>query len=172
MKDVRVGILMGSDSDLEVMRQAAEALQEFGVEWELRVLSAHRDPEGARDYARSAAGRGVKVIIAGAGGAAHLPGVLAASTTVPVIGVPILSKSLAGADSLYSIVQMPPGVPVATVGLNAARNAGILAVQILAVGDNALRPKLEHLKGELLRGNAAKNEKVQEAARELRGAEA
>lgn len=169
MKDVRVGILMGSDSDLKVMEEAARLLQEFEVGWEMRVISAHRDPEGVREYARQAASRGLKVLIAGAGGAAHLPGVLAASTTLPVIGVPCLGGSLAGADSLYSIVQMPPGVPVATVGINAARNAGILAIQILAVGDSGLRPRLEGLKGELLRGNRKKDENVQEAVKKIRG---
>ncbi|NUQ01152.1 MAG: 5-(carboxyamino)imidazole ribonucleotide mutase [Armatimonadetes bacterium] len=169
MKDARVGIVMGSDSDLKVMEEAATTLQEFGIGWEMRALSAHRDPEGVREYARSAAAQGLKVLIAAAGGAAHLPGVCAASTTLPVIGVPILGSALSGADSLYSIVQMPPGVPVATVGVNAARNAAILAVQILAVGDASLRPRLESFKGELLRGNAAKNDKVQEAVRRLRG---
>jgi len=164
----RVGILMGSDSDLKVMEQAALVLQEHGVDWEMKALSAHRDPEGVREYSRTAAERGLKVLIAGAGGAAHLPGVLAASTILPVIGVPILAKSLGGADSLYSIVQMPPGVPVATVGIDAARNAGILALQILATGDTALQAKLQKLKGELLRGNAAKDDNVQAAAKALR----
>ena len=166
--NVQVGILMGSDSDLKVMEQAALILQEFGIGWEMKAISAHRDPEGVREYSRTAVERGLKVLIAGAGGAAHLPGVLAASTILPVIGVPVLAKSLGGADSLYSIVQMPPGVPVATVGIDGARNAGILALQILAVGDPALMAKLQSFKGELLRGNAKKNDNVQAAAKALR----
>ncbi len=167
MGDARVGILMGSDSDLGVMEDCARALNELGVGWELTVLSAHRDPEGVREYARTAAERGLRVIIAAAGGAAHLPGVVAASTTLPVIGVPILTAALGGADALYSIVQMPPGIPVATVAINGARNAAILATEILAVGEPGLRVRLEQLKGELLRGNRAKNEKAQERLREL-----
>lgn len=169
MSDIRVGIVMGSDSDLPVMEKAAAALNELGVGWEMRCLSAHRNPEAVREYAITAVGRGLKVLIAGAGGAAHLPGVLAASTTLPVIGVPILGKALGGADSLYSIVQMPPGVPVATVGIDAGRNAGILAAQILALADASLRPRLETLKGNLLRENCAKDENVRETARRLRG---
>lgn len=138
-----VGILMGSDSDAPVMRQAAEALDEFGIGWEMRVLSAHRTPDDTLAYSRSAARRGLKVMIAGAGGAAHLPGVVAATTTLPVIGVPIALKNLDGLDSLLSIVQMPKGIPVATVAVDGARNAGLLAVRILAVGDDSLTAKLE-----------------------------
>jgi 5-(carboxyamino)imidazole ribonucleotide mutase len=129
-----VGILMGSDSDWPVMQAAADALAEFDVPAEVDVVSAHRQPDKAMAYARSAADRGLRVIIAGAGGAAHLPGVLAALTTLPVIGVPIPLAQLDGLDSLLSIVQMPAGVPVATVGVGAARNAGLLAVRILASG--------------------------------------
>jgi 5-(carboxyamino)imidazole ribonucleotide mutase len=133
-----VGIVMGSDSDLGVMRQASEVLEEFGVEWHMRVLSAHRTPEATLDYARSAVANGVQVIIAGAGGAAHLPGVIAAVTPLPVIGVPIALPKLDGLDSLLSIVQMPKGIPVATVAIDGARNAGLLAVRMLAIADPAL----------------------------------
>ena len=156
----RVGIIMGSDSDLETMKQASAACEEFGVACEMRVLSAHRTPDDTAEYARTAAERGIEVIIAGAGGAAHLPGVVAASTTLPVIGVPIQSKALNGLDSLLSIVQMPPGVPVATVGIGAGRNAGILAVQILATGDETLRAKLSQFKERLAAESRAKNEKL------------
>ena len=155
-----VGILMGSDSDLETMKQAADALAEFGVTSEMRVMSAHRTPDDVAEYARTAADRGLQVIIAGAGGAAHLAGVVAAHTTLPVIGVPILTKSLGGADSLYSIVQMPPGVPVATVGIGAGRNAGLLAVQILATGDASLRAKLAQFKERIAAESRAKNDKL------------
>jgi 5-(carboxyamino)imidazole ribonucleotide mutase len=134
-----VGILMGSASDLEVMRAAADALDEFGVPWEIRVLSAHRTPDDTVDYARAAAERGLRVLIAGAGGAAHLPGVVAAVTTLPVIGVPVPLAALDGLDSLLSMVQMPAGVPVATVAIGGARNAGLLAVRILAASDPTLR---------------------------------
>lgn len=137
-----VGIVMGSASDLPIMQAAAEVLREFGVPYEMRILSAHRTPEATLRYAREAAGRGLEVIIAGAGGAAHLPGVLAAVTPLPVIGVPIGTKSLGGVDSLYSIVQMPRGVPVATVAIDGAANAALLAVEILGVRDKGLREKL------------------------------
>ena len=157
---VSVGILMGSDSDLETMKQAAAACEEFGVACELRVLSAHRTPDDTAEYARTAADRGIEVIIAGAGGAAHLPGVVAASTMLPVIGVPIQSKALNGLDSLLSIVQMPPGVPVATVGIGAGRNAGLLAVQILATADKSLRARLTEFKERLAADSRAKNEKL------------
>jgi 5-(carboxyamino)imidazole ribonucleotide mutase len=160
MSNVRVGILMGSDSDLETMKQAADALAEFGIGSELRVLSAHRTPDDTAEYARTAGGRGVQVIIAGAGGAAHLAGVVAAHTTLPVIGVPILTKSLGGADSLYSIVQMPPGVPVATVGIGGGRNAGILAAQILATADASLREKLIAFKQRIAQESRAKNDRL------------
>jgi phosphoribosylaminoimidazole carboxylase PurE protein len=145
-KDPQVGIIMGSDSDLPVMLEAAKVLEEFGVGYEIKVASAHRTPEYTAKFVRSAAGRGIKVIIAGAGGAAHLPGVAASMFAMPVIGVPIKTKSLDGMDSLLSIVQMPGGVPVATVGINNAKNAGLLAVQILAAGDGALLKKMEKYK--------------------------
>ena len=142
MSDPVVGIVMGSDSDWPTMEPAAAALAEFGVRYEVHVLSAHRTPRRMLDYAESAAGRGLRVIIAGAGGAAHLPGMLAAVTPLPVIGVPVPLKTLDGMDSLLSIVQMPAGVPVATVAIGGARNAGLLAVRILAAADLELRDKL------------------------------
>ena len=145
-----VGIVMGSDSDWLVMEQAAKTLEEFGVACEARVLSAHRSPELVRDYASAAAARGLKVIIAGAGGAAHLAGVVAAHTTLPVIGVPIESKSLKGLDSLLSTVQMPRGVPVATVAIDNAANAAILAIQCLALGDGRLARALVDYKRRLM----------------------
>jgi 5-(carboxyamino)imidazole ribonucleotide mutase len=152
-----VGILMGSDSDWPTMKAAADALAGFGIGSEARVISAHRDPHGLEEYATRAAQRGLRVIIAGAGGAAHLPGVTAAFTTLPVIGVPIESKSLKGLDSLLSIVQMPPGVPVATVGIGAAKNAGLLAVQILALADKRLQTALGEFKQQLAAESRAKN---------------
>ena len=152
-----IGILMGSDSDWPTMKAAAEVCAEFGVGSEAKVISAHRTPKDLEAYAGTARERGLRVIIAGAGGAAHLPGVTAAFTTLPVIGVPIESKSLKGLDSLLSIVQMPPGVPVATVGIGAARNAGLLAVQILAVGDAKLQSALEKFKLKLAEESRAKN---------------
>jgi len=138
-----VAIVMGSDSDLSVMRQAADALDEFGIPWEMRVLSAHRTPDDTLAYARAAALSGVQVIIAGAGGAAHLPGVVAAVTQLPVIGVPIALPKLDGLDSLLSIVQMPKGIPVATVAIDGARNAGLLAARILGLGDPAIAEELQ-----------------------------
>ena len=143
-----VGVVMGSDSDLGVMRAAVEALAEFGVPVEVRVLSAHRTPVEMLDYARAAAGRGVRVIVAGAGGAAHLPGMIAAHTSVPVLGVPVQSKALSGMDSLLSIVQMPAGIPVATlaIGVAGATNAGLLAVAILANTRPDLRRKLDEFR--------------------------
>ncbi|MGO8837079.1 MAG: 5-(carboxyamino)imidazole ribonucleotide mutase [Limisphaerales bacterium] len=153
-----VGILMGSDSDWPTMKAAAEVLAEFGIASEARVISAHRTPQDLEDYASGALERGLRVIIAGAGGAAHLPGVTAAFTIMPVIGVPIESKSLKGLDSLLSIVQMPPGVPVATVGIGAAKNAGLLAVQILGVGDERLQKRLAEFKQELAEESRAKNQ--------------
>jgi 5-(carboxyamino)imidazole ribonucleotide mutase len=141
-----VGIVMGSDSDMEVMRETTAVFKELGIPYEAIVASAHRSPERATEYARSAADRGLKVIIAAAGMAAHLPGVLAAFTTLPIIGVPIDGSPLRGVDSLYAIVQMPPGVPVATVGINGARNAGLLAAQMLALGDAELAAKLVAMK--------------------------
>lgn len=142
MSDVSVGIIMGSSSDLPVMDAAAGVLTEFGVAHEVRVVSAHRSPRRMFDYATAARGRGLKVIIAGAGGAAHLPGMVASLTTLPVIGVPVPSEHLRGVDSLHSIVQMPGGVPVATMAIGGARNAGLMAVRILAVGDDALAARL------------------------------
>ncbi len=155
-----VGILMGSDSDWPTMKAATDALAEFGIASEAKVISAHRDPHGLEKYATGAAKRGLRVIIAGAGGAAHLPGVTAAFTTLPVIGVPIESKSLKGLDSLLSIVQMPPGVPVATVGIGAARNAGLFAVQILATSDERLKKSLTEFKQRLADESRAKNKKL------------
>lgn len=139
----RVGICMGSDSDLPVMRAAAEVLDEFGISYELRVLSAHRTPERMFEYSKAARGRGVEVIIAGAGGAAHLPGMMASLTTVPVIGVPVPSKHLDGIDSLLSIVQMPASVPVATMAIGGAKNAGLFALRMLAITDLELRARLD-----------------------------
>jgi 5-(carboxyamino)imidazole ribonucleotide mutase len=133
-----VGLIMGSDSDWPTMEGAAQALDEFGVAYEVRVVSAHRTPEGMIEYGRDAHGRGLRVIIAGAGGAAHLPGMVASVTTLPVIGVPVALRHLDGLDSLLSIVQMPSGIPVATVSIGGARNAGLLAVRILAQGDEQL----------------------------------
>ena len=144
-----VGVAMGSDSDLPVMRAAVEALAEFGVAAEVRILSAHRTPDEMLAYARTAADRGLRVLIAGAGGAAHLPGMLAAATPLPVIGVPVPITVLAGIDALLSIVQMPAGVPVATVAVGGARNAGLLAVRILAASDPALRTRMERFQADL-----------------------
>jgi len=140
-----VGIVMGSDSDLPVMAQAARALEELGLSCETTIVSAHRTPARLVDYARSAAGRGILVIVAGAGGSAHLPGMVASMTTLPVIGVPVRGKSLDGLDSLLSIVQMPPGVPVATVAVDGARNAGLLAARILATSRPELAARLAEL---------------------------
>jgi 5-(carboxyamino)imidazole ribonucleotide mutase len=148
----RVGILLGSTSDEEKAKAAAVMLEKFGVEYELEVLSAHREPRKVADYAASATDRGLQVIIAAAGKSAALPGVVAAHTTLPVIGLPIFTPQLGGQDALYSMVQMPSGVPVATVGLDAAVNAGILAVQILAVGDQRLRGELQDFKDQLSAG--------------------
>ena len=155
-----VGIIMGSDSDWPTMKSAAEACAEFGVPHEVQVISAHRTPRDLERYASTAQQRGLRVIIAGAGGAAHLPGVTAAYTTLPVIGVPMESKALKGLDSLLSIVQMPSGIPVATVAIGGARNAGLLAVQILAVCDTALQKKLVRFKARLAQESRAKNRKL------------
>ena len=157
-----VSILMGSDSDWPVMEEAAQTCARFGVACEARVLSAHRRPDECADYARGAAGRGVRVLIAGAGGAAHLAGVLAAHTTLPVIAVPIPTALAGGLDSLLSMVQMPPGVPVATVGVGRAGNAALLAIQILALGDPELARKLEAHKVELRAKGEEADRKVQE----------
>ncbi|MFB9428773.1 5-(carboxyamino)imidazole ribonucleotide mutase [Streptoalloteichus tenebrarius] len=146
-----VGVIMGSDSDWPVMEAAARALAEFGVPYEVGVVSAHRTPQRMLDYAREAAGRGLRVIIAGAGGAAHLPGMVASATVLPVIGVPVPLKHLDGMDSLLSIVQMPAGVPVATVSVGGARNAGLLAVRMLAAGDQVLQQKMAAFQADLER---------------------
>ncbi len=154
-----VAIIMGSDSDLPTMNEAAEVLKEYGVAYELRVLSAHRSPDDTSGFARSARRRGIKVIIAGAGGAAHLAGVIASHTTVPVIGVPMETKELKGIDSLLSTVQMPSGVPVATVaiGRTGAKNAGLLAIEILSLGDKKLEKRLDGLKRALVENIRNKN---------------
>jgi 5-(carboxyamino)imidazole ribonucleotide mutase len=149
MSEPVVGIAMGSSSDLATLKPAAEILERFGVTHELRVLSAHRTPQAMAEYATTAHSRGLKVIIAGAGGAAHLPGMLAAHTPLPVIGVPVANSALSGVDALYSIVQMPRGVPVATVAIGGGVNAGLLAVQILATSDPDLLQKLQLYKEEL-----------------------
>ena len=138
-----VGVIMGSDSDLPVMQAAIDVLVQFGVSHEVRIVSAHRTPDVMTEYARTAVGRGLRVIVAGAGGAAHLPGMTASLTPLPVIGVPVVLAELEGLDSLLSIVQMPDGIPVATVGVGKARNAGLLAVRILAASDDTLRAKLD-----------------------------
>jgi phosphoribosylaminoimidazole carboxylase PurE protein len=160
-----VSIVMGSDSDLEIMREAGKALDEFGIEYEIDVTSAHRSPDRSADFAKKAAERGIKVIIAGAGGAAHLAGVIAAHTILPVIGVPIPSTSLNGMDSLLSTVQMPAGIPVATVAIGkpGATNAGILAAQMIALADEGIAKKMYAHKDKLARG-------VEEKSRKLRGA--
>ena len=159
----QVGIVMGSDSDWPVMKDAAEALAEFDVPFEADVVSAHRMPEEMLTYGRDAAGRGLRVIIAGAGGAAHLPGMLASVTPLPVIGVPVPLKYLDGMDSLLSIVQMPAGVPVAAVAVGNARNAGLLAVRILAASDDALRERMVAFQEELKQKAQAKGEAVRGA---------
>lgn len=156
-----VGIIMGSDSDLPVMRQAYEALAEFGIPAEVRVVSAHRTPAKMLEYARTAADRGLRVIIAGAGGAAHLPGMVASATPLPVIGVPVPLQHTAGLDSLLSIVQMPAGIPVATMAIGGARNAGLMAARILATSDPALRAKIEEFQRNLEAMVAEKDAKVQ-----------
>lgn len=159
---VMVGIIMGSDSDLPVMSEAAKVLDEFGVEYELTVVSAHRTPDRMYEYAKTAKERGLKLIIAGAGGAAHLPGMTAAITTLPVIGVPIKTRALNGVDSLYSIVQMPGGIPVATVAINGGKNAGLLAVQTLAAFDDELSKKVEAYKSNLEQSVIEKAEKLEQ----------
>lgn len=151
---------MGSDSDLRVMSAAAKVCEDFGVEYEILVRSAHRSPEGAAEYSKTARERGLKVIIAGAGGAAHLAGVMAALSTLPVIGVPINSGALHGEDSLFSTVQMPPGIPVATVAIDAAKNAGLLAMQILGVTDERIAQKLADFKKALTEDQLQKTDKL------------
>ena len=160
VKNLKVGIVMGSDTDLAILAETGTILEEFGVPYEMTVASAHRAPEIAHKYATSAKNRGIKIIIAGAGGAAHLAGVTASLTTLPVIGIPIKAKSLDGLDSLLSTVGMPPGVPVATVGINAGKNAGLLAVQILALSDKNLENKLIAYKKKLEDDNKIKGEKL------------
>ena len=157
----KVGIVMGSDSDLGVMSKAAEMLEKFGIEYEMTVISAHRMPDVFFDYANQAEEKGIKVIIAGAGGAAHLPGMCAAIFPMPVVGVPIHTKSLGGVDSLYSIVQMPSGIPVATVAIDGGANAGIMAAKILAVSDDALLEKIISYKEELKSGVMKKKDKIE-----------
>lgn len=162
MSKVLVSIVMGSDSDLDIMREAAKSLDEFGIGYEMDVTSAHRSPDRTAEYAKNAAGRGVRVIIAGAGGAAHLAGVIAAHTTLPVIGVPIPSTSLNGMDSLLATVQMPAGIPVATVAIGkpGATNAGLLAAQILGLSTADIAKKLEGHKDKLARGVEEKSRKL------------
>lgn len=156
----KVGILMGSDSDLPIMSKAADMLEELGIEYEMTVISAHRMPDIFFDYAKTAEEKGIQVIIGGAGGAAHLPGMAAAIFPLPVIGVPIETKALGGVDSLYSIVQMPSGIPVATVAINGAVNAALLAAKILAVSDMDLRAKLKNYKEGLKDTVVAKADKL------------
>ena len=156
-----VGIVMGSDSDLPTMQAAADVCREFEIPFEMRVVSAHRTPDLMADYGRTAAERGLKVIIAGAGGAAHLPGMLASHTVLPVIGVPVPIGPLTGIDALLSIVQMPGGVPVATVAIGQAKNAGLLAIQILATSDTALQERLLKYKTEMAAESGRKNERLQ-----------
>lgn len=145
----KVGIIMGSDSDLKVMKEAAKVLEEFNIDYEITIVSAHRTPERLYQYAESAKDRDIKIIIAGAGGAAHLPGMVSAITTLPVIGVPIKTKTLKGIDSLYSIVQMPAGIPVATVAIDGGANAGLLAIQILGAFDENISNKVHNYRKNL-----------------------
>ena len=159
---VKVGIIMGSDSDLPVMSKAAEILDELQVPYELTIVSAHRTPDRLCEYAKTAEEKGLSVIIAGAGGAAHLPGMTAAMTVLPVIGVPVQTKALGGVDSLYSIVQMPSGIPVATVAINGGANAGILAAKILAASDDELLGKLKQYSEEMKNDVVKKDEKLQQ----------
>lgn len=155
-----VGVVMGSDSDWSIMSDAAQALKEFGIEYEVEVLSAHRTPELMMEWGKAAASRGIRVIIAGAGGAAHLPGMIASVTTLPVIGVPVKLKSLDGMDSLLSIVQMPAGIPVATVSIDGARNAGILAARIIGAFDDRVAKALDEFSESLKKQVAAKNQNL------------
>lgn len=159
-KNPKIGIIMGSDSDLSIMSESAKMLEEFGVPYEILVASAHRAPNLVHKYSTSAKERGLRLIIAGAGGAAHLAGVIASLTTLPVIGVPVQGKALDGLDSLLSTVNMPPGVPVATVGINAAKNAGLLAIQILSLADKKLEEKLIIYKAKLENDNKTKGDKL------------
>jgi 5-(carboxyamino)imidazole ribonucleotide mutase len=161
MKKVKpqVGIIMGSDSDLSVMSEAAKILEEFGIPYEMKIVSAHRTPDFMSEYAKSAYRRGLKVIIAGAGGSAHLPGMTAANTIIPVIGVPVKSKSLNGLDSLLSIVQMPFGIPVATVAIDGARNAALLAIQILGINNKAVAKEIIVFRDKIKNESLSKNKK-------------
>jgi 5-(carboxyamino)imidazole ribonucleotide mutase len=161
-KDILVGIVMGSDSDLPVFAEAAEVLEQFGISYDITVASAHRAPARAHEFSSGAVERGIKVIIAGAGGAAHLAGVVAAATTLPVVAIPVKAKTLDGLDSLLSTVQMPPGIPVATVGINAGKNAGLLAVQILGSSDKAIADKLLAYKKKMADEVTVKGEKLSE----------
>lgn len=160
MKQPLISIVMGSDSDLPIMKETINIVEEFKIAYEVDILSAHRSPEETAKFAKTAIKRGVKVIIAGAGGAAHLAGVIASLYPLPVIGVPIITPTLNGVDSLYSIVQMPPGVPVATVGINSSKNAGLLAIQILAVFDKKIQTQLLEYKNKLAEGVLIKSKKI------------
>ena len=158
----QVGIVMGSDSDMPVMSKAADVLEEFGISYDMRIISAHREPDVFFEYAKEAESKGFKVIIAGAGMAAHLPGMCAAIFPMPVIGIPMSSTVLDGQDALYSIVQMPPGIPVATVAINGGKNAGILAAKILAASDNELLDKIKNFTEKMKSEVQAKDDKLQE----------
>ena len=161
-KNIDVAIIMGSDSDLPIMSDSAKFLEDMGISYEMKILSVHRCPDEAIEYAKKLKERNVKVIIAGAGGAAHLPGIFAAVNTCPVIGVPIHSKTLSGVDSLYSIVQMPSGIPVATVAINGAKNAAILATQIIGVSDEDVKNKITDFKAGMKDGVMKKDARLQE----------
>ena len=158
----KVGIVMGSDSDMPIMSKAADILEKLGIDYEIKIISAHREPDVFFEYAKTAEEKGFKVIIAGAGMAAALPGMCAALFKMPVIGIPMKTSDLGGVDSLYSIVQMPTGIPVATVGVNGADNAGILAVQMLAVSDSALAEKLDKFKADMAKAVEEKDKKLQD----------
>lgn len=160
MNNPKVGIIMGSDSDLPIMEKAFTELKKFGIPFEVKIISAHRTPDVHAEYSKTAVERGLKVIIAAAGMAAHLPGVTAGHTTLPVIGVPMKGKATEGNDALYSIVQMPPGVPVATVAIDGAKNAAILAVQILGTSDEEVQAKLVQFKEDMAKESMAKNDKL------------
>ncbi len=158
----KIGIIMGSDSDLEVMKEAGDMLEDFGVSYEYTICSAHRLPLATAEYAQNAADQGMKAIIAGAGGAAHLPGVIAAYTILPVIGVPIKSSTLSGIDSLYSIVQMPKGIPVATVAINGSANAALLALQVMALSDEGIKLALLDYRQKMAEGVLEKDKRLKE----------
>ncbi len=160
IKSPLVGIIMGSDSDLPVMQKSIDIFNEFNIPFEVKILSAHRTPKEHSEYSKTAENRGIKIIIAAAGGAAHLPGVTAAHTTLPVIGVPVKSKSLNGLDSLLSIVQMPSGIPVATVAIDGAKNAALLAIEILALSDSGIKEKLKIYRHRMSEDSLEKNDKL------------